>query len=101
MFVCIVSSSEQTHCVQLQLCTTHGIPFFVVGTGKFSCTFCDTTSWNYVNQDDILTICDTHSPMKVPKCIQPLLHIPGDEAVTDVKQQRQYGLTLGSLHSNF
>ena len=42
-----------------------------------------------------------HSSMQVPKCIQPLLHIPGDEGVTDVKQQRQYGLTLGSLHSNF
>ena len=39
--------------------------------------------------------------MQVPKCIQPLLHIPGDEAVTDVEQQRQYGFTLGSLHSNF
>ena len=54
-----------------------------------------------MNQDDILTICDTHSPMHVHKCIQPLLHMPGDEAVTDVKQQRQYSLTLCSLHSNF
>ena len=31
--------------------------------------------------------------MQVHKCIQPL-HIPGDEVVTDVKQQRQYSLTL-------
>ena len=32
--------------------------------------------------------------MQVHKSIQPLLHIPGDEVATDVKQQRQYGLTL-------
>ena len=30
-----------------------------------------------------------------------LLHIHRDEVVTDAKQQRQYGLTLGSFHSNF
>ena len=65
------------------------------------CAFYYTTLWNYVEQDDILTIYVIQSSIEVHKCIQPLLHIPGDEAVTDVKQQRQYILTLGSLHSNF
>ena len=74
--------------------TTHGIPFFVVGTGKFACTFYNTTLWNYVNQDDILTICDIkfHAGPPLSASIQPFLHIPGDEAVTDVKQQRQFNM---------
>ena len=40
------------HLKTMYALTTHGIPFFVAGKGKFSCTFYDTTSWNYVNQDD-------------------------------------------------